>query len=183
MFPKLSESYQSQIYEINTIKLEAAAFFSQNINAIKSKLLQRLYRLRIVDCRETRTNGKCMRMCEKDRGDIENLSRCEETNLWSALVSEGGIKARPWIHLPEFLWFSLPAILWYHLKNMICRVLKALCTIVSFPFFLLTLITCCNMFFSRLFSSSFEKIQVPLRTGAETCWGSPTARIFDNFEL
>lgn len=135
MFPKLSESYQSQIYEINTIKLEAAAFFSQNINAIKSKLLHRLYRLRIVDCRETRTNGKCMRMCEKDRGDIENLSRCEETNLRSALVSEGGIKARPWIHLPEFLWFSLPAILWYHLKNMICRVLKALCTIVSFPFF------------------------------------------------
>lgn len=55
---------------------------------------------------------------EKDRGDTENLSRCEETHLRSALVSEGGVKAWPWIHLPEFLWFSLPAILRYHLKKI-----------------------------------------------------------------
>lgn len=45
----------------------------------------------------------CGCVTKKDRGDIENLSRCEETHVRSALVSESGVEARPWIHLPEFL--------------------------------------------------------------------------------
>jgi hypothetical protein len=89
----------------------------------------------------TSANERCMCVAyacvyEKDRGDIKNLSRCEETHLRSALVSEGGVKAWPWIHLPEFLWFSLPAILRYHLKKYDLQSAQSiLCTVVLFLFF------------------------------------------------
>lgn len=92
---------------------------------------------------------------EKDRGDTENLSRCEETHLRSALVSEGGVKAWPWIHLPEFLWFSLPAILRYHLK----KIRFAECSkhfVYCSSFFLLTLIMCYNLFSWKKNSSVTE---------------------------
>jgi len=123
-------------------------------------------------------------MFAKDRDDIENLSRYEETHLRSALISEGCIKAWPWIHFPEFLWFSLPTILWYHLKNRICRVLKALyivyCSFFSF-FFTYLNNTCCNMFFCVSSSLFFEKISSATENDRGT-WCS-TIRIFDNFEL
>jgi len=124
-------------------------------------------------------------MCTKDRDDIENLSRYEETHLRSALISEGCIKAWSWIHFPEFLWFSLPTILWYHLKNRICRVLKALYIVVSFLFFLLTLITRARavMFFRVSSSLFFEKIPSATENDRGTRCVSSTIRIFDNFEL
>lgn len=96
-------------------------------------------------CERERRSGRCGK----------NLSRCEETHLRSALVSEGGVEARPWIHLPEFLWFSIPTILRYRFwkQNHDWQSDQSVVYLIQSPPLLLLIALICWEFLSeRLFS-------------------------------
>lgn len=172
MWPRLSELFQSHICKINFD--EPSLFFSQNLTRKESSFSDCLRsRIVIVELDE-RKRDVCVwfvRVWRKRSGRYR-----KSFQMWrDALTINACIRGRrqgPAVDSPSGVSLILPSsdTSVPLEKNTICRVLKTHCLIlvVSF-FFSLTLITCCNMFFSRLFfwKDSFERIQVPSRTGAE----------------